>query len=51
MDAIFNKNEQEYYAKKWAKKHNATVISTGTYAFCYMLANGQTYSMPWWEIM
>lgn len=47
---IPKKEDQEYYAHKWAKHHNATVISTGAYGFVYMLDNGQTYSISWWEI-
>lgn len=47
---IHSKEEQGYYAQKWCKSHNATVICTSTYGFCYMLDNGNTYTIDWCEI-
>jgi len=50
MNVIHSEEEQLYYARKWCKSHNATVISTSLYGFCYMLDNGNTYTIEWWEI-
>ena len=51
VNVIYDEETQIKKATWWVERRNATLISTSKDGFVYMLSNGETYSISWFEAL